>query len=390
MSRDQSSVNSLEIRLVSIAYRGSGLLILIGTWFAFYHIAVKNIYQILFSHNSRLSKIKTIIDDVARTDVSVLIKGESGTGKELVAKAIHLNSHRREKPFIKVNCAAIPEGLLESELFGFERGAFTGAHLRKPGKFEMANEGTILLNDIGEMAVSVQAKLLQILQDGEFSRLGGSDTLTVDTRVISTTKDHLEGSMLDGLFRKDVFYRINVITITLPPLRDRKEQIIPFSQYFYKFYQEKYGRNLPPLSFKTLSTLKACNWPGNIRELENIMKRIVLLGEEEIDLNDLAREKRGNQVQSENSIELDASVLEETGTFNLKEVGKKAADRAEKELIQSALRETHWNRKKTARLLRVSYKALLNKIQKYHLDGVGDLQKAQDLQNGEGGARWRC
>ena len=360
---------------------------LIGIWFAFYHTAVKDIYQILFSHNSRLSKIKTIIDDVARTDVSVLIKGESGTGKELVAKAIHLNSHRREKPFIKVNCAAIPEGLLESELFGFERGAFTGAHLRKPGKFEMANEGTILLNDIGEMAVSVQAKLLQILQDGEFSRLGGSDTLTVDTRVISTTKDHLEDSMLDGLFRKDVFYRINVITITLPPLRDRKEQIIPFSLYFYKFYQEKYGRNLPPLSFKTLNTLKACNWPGNIRELENIMKRIVLLGEEEIDLNDLAREKRGNQVQSENSIDLDASVLEETGTFNLKEVGKKAAERAEKELIQSALRETHWNRKKTARLLRVSYKALLNKIQKYHLDEIGDLQVIQDPQNEGGGAR---
>ena len=390
MSRAQSSANSLEIRLVSIAYRVSGLLILIGTWFAFYHIAVKNIYQILFSHNSRLSKIKSIIDDVARTDVSVLIKGESGTGKELVAKAIHLNSHRREKPFIKVNCAAIPEGLLESELFGFERGAFTGAHLRKPGKFELANEGTILLNDIGEMAVSVQAKLLQILQDGEFSRLGGSDTLTVDTRVISTTKDHLEGSMLDGLFRKDVFYRINVITITLPPLRDRKEQIIPFSQYFYKFYQEKYGRNLPPLSFKTLNTLKACNWPGNIRELESTMKRIVLLGEEEIDLNDLAREKRGNQVQSENSIDLDASVLEETGTFNLKEVGKKAAERAEEKLIQSALHETHWNRKKTARLLRVSYKALLNKIQKYHLDERGDLQVIRNHQNEGRGAGWKC
>ena len=351
---------------------------------------MKNIYQILFSHSPRLSKIKAIIDDVAGTDVSVLIKGESGTGKELVAKAIHVNSYRREKPFIRVNCAAIPQGLLESELFGFERGAFTGADLRKPGKFELANEGTILLNDIEEMAVSVQAKLLQVLQDGEFSRLGGTDTLTVDTRVISTTKDDLENSMLVGLFRKDLFYRVNVISITLPPLRDRKEQIIPFSQYFYKFYQAKYGRNLPPLSFKTLSTLKAYDWPGNIRELENLMKRIVLLGEEEISLNDLTREKRENPARSENSIDLDANVLEEIETFNLKEVGKKAAERAEKKLIQDTLRQTHWNRKKAAGLLRVSYKALLNKIQKYHLDGVGDLQITQDFQNGGGGTGWRC
>jgi transcriptional regulator with PAS, ATPase and Fis domain len=374
MSKGQSSVNLLEIRLVSIAYRDSGLMILIGIWFAIYHVTVKNIYQILFSHNSRLSKIKTIIDDVARTDVSVLIKGESGTGKELVAKAIHLNSQRREKPFIKVNCAAIPQGLLESELFGFERGAFTGDCLKKPGKFELANEGTILFNDIGEMDVSVQAKLLQVLQDGEFSRLGGSGTLIVNTRVMSTTKDHLADAMLNGLFRRDLFYRVNVISITLPPLRDRKEQIIPFSQYFYKFYQAKYGRKLPPLSFKTLSTLKACDWPGNIRELEDIMKRIVLLGEEGIDLNDLTLEKRENQVSSEISSNFDASALEETDTFNLKEVGEKAAERAEKELIQSALRKTHWNRKKTARLLRVSYKALLNKIQKYHLDEIEDLQ----------------
>jgi transcriptional regulator with PAS, ATPase and Fis domain len=273
-----------------------------------------------------------------------------------------------------VNCAAIPQGLLESELFGFERGAFPGDCLKKPGKFELANEGTILFNDIGEMDVSVQAKLLQVLQDGEFSRLGGSGTLIVNTRIISTTQDHLADAMLNGLFRRDLFYRVNVISITLPPLRDRKEQIIPFSQYFYKFYQAKYGRNLPPLSFKTLSTLKACDWPGNIRELEDIMKRIVLLGEEGIDLNDLTLEKRENQVSSEISSNFDASALEETDTFNLKEVGEKAAERAEKELIQSALRKTHWNRKKTARLLRVSYKALLNKIQKYHLDEIEDLQ----------------
>jgi len=381
MCKAQSSVNSSEIGLVSVAYRNNGHVIPIGIWFAFYHTAVKNICQIFFSHNSRLSKIKSIVDDVAGTDVSVLIRGESGTGKELVAQAIHLNSQRREKPFIKVNCAAIPQGLLESELFGFERGAFTGAYVRKPGRFELANEGTILLNDIGEIAVSAQAKLLHILQDGEFSRLGGNGTLAVDTRLISTTKDHLEDAVLNGFFRKDLFYRINVITITLPPLRDRKEQIIPFSQFFYKFYQEKYGRNLPPLSFKTLSILRGCDWPGNIRELDNVMKRIVLLGEEEINLDDLTRGTGEDQVQPDNSIDLDSGVLEETETFDLKEAGKKAGERAERVLIQNTLHQTHWNRKKAAGLLHVSYKALLNKIQKYHLDAADDLQVAENLQN---------
>src|SRR4030043_2439045 len=177
--------------------------------------------HILFSNNSKMNKLKTVIDEIAKTDIAVLIKGESGTGKQLGAQTIHHKSKRREKPFIKGNCAAIPRGLLESELFGFEKGAFTGAYLKKPGKFELANGGTILLNDIGELDISIQAKLLQVLQDGGFSRLGGDGDILVDTRVITTTKDNLEKSVMEGRFREDLFFRINVMGITIPPLRDR-------------------------------------------------------------------------------------------------------------------------------------------------------------------------
>src|SRR5512139_478623 len=198
--------------------------------------------HILFSNNSKMNKLKTVIDEIAKTDITVLIKGESGTGKEMVAQTIHHKSSRREKPFVKVNCAAIPKGLLESELFGFEKGAFTGAYLKKPGKFELANGGTILLSDIGGMDISLQAKLLQVLQDGMFSRLGGDGDVMVDTRVIATTKDHLEKTMMEGHFREDLFFRINVINITVPPLRERKEQILPLLQYYLNFYKNKYGK----------------------------------------------------------------------------------------------------------------------------------------------------
>ena len=324
-----------------------------------------------------MNKIKATIDKVAKTDITVLIKGESGTGKELLAQAIHLNSHRKEKPFIKVNCATIPKGLLESELFGFEKGAFTGAHLEKPGKFELANGGTILLNDIGEIDISIQAKLLQVLQDGMFSRLGGDGDVTVDTRVIATTKDHLEETVMEGRFREDLFFRVNVINITVPPLRDRKEQILPFSQYYLNFYKKKYGREIPSFSPVTINAFKEYAWPGNIRELENMVKRIVLFGEEDV-LHSISGQglEDGRNRKSSDSILSDASV--ENKSLNLKEVGKQAAEVAEKEIIQSTLQETHWNRKQAAKLLRVSYKALLYKIQKYHLDDIKEYRKAEE------------
>ena len=330
---------------------------------------MKDIYSIFFTNCPKMNKIRTIIEEIARTDVSVLIKGESGTGKELVAQSIHMNSHRKEKPFIKVNCAAIPQNLLESELFGFEKGAFTGAYLKKPGKFELANGGTILLNEIGEIDISIQAKLLQVLQDGEFSRLGGDGDISVDTRVITTTKDHLEKSMMGGKFREDLFFRINVMSITLPPLRERKEQVLPLSLYFFNLYKKKFGKSSPWLSAETLDVFKKYSWPGNIRELENMIKRIILFGE---------RVATRSLIQSQNNDEIDPSYHDgftPNGTkgldfLNLKKVRREATESAEKELMQKTLNETHWNRKEAARLLQVSYKALLYKIQKYNLDGL--------------------
>ena len=339
---------------------------------------MEDIYHIFFSKSPKMKKIKAIIDEIAKTDITILIKGESGTGKELVAQLIHLNSHRHEKPFIKVNCAAIPKGLLESELFGFEKGAFTGAYLKKPGKFELANGGTILLNEIGDLDISIQAKLLQVLQDGGFSRLGGDGDIVVDTRVITTTKDHLEELMMEGRFREDLFFRINVISITVPPLREQREQIIPLSQYFFNFYKTKYARSIPPLSSKILNIFEEYYWPGNIRELENMIKRIVIFEGEEKVLQDLISKKLDGRKKPETFENFSPNLLKGSNTFYLKEVGKRAAEAAEKEIIQNTLQETHWNRKEAAKLLHVSYKALLYKIEKYRLDEWKATQKVQE------------
>jgi len=317
-----------------------------------------------------MNKIKAIIDEIAKTDITVLIKGESGTGKELLAQSIHSSSTRRDKPFVKVNCAAIPESLLESELFGFEKGAFTGAHFKKPGKFELANHGTILLSDIGEMDISIQAKLLEVLQDGMFSRLGGDGEVMVNARVIVTTRDHLEQSMMEGHFREDLFFRINVINITLPPLRDRKDQILPLSQYYFDFYKKKYGRDVPSFSSKVIHTFKEYPWPGNIRELENMIKRIVIFGEEDPVLENLLGKHSDDGMNPRPFENFSPNFLMGERNFNLKEAGKRAAEEAEKKMIQTTLQETHWNRKKAAQMLHVSYKGLLNKIQKYHIDGL--------------------
>jgi transcriptional regulator with PAS, ATPase and Fis domain len=337
---------------------------------------MSDLFEIFFGNNRKMNKIKSTIDEVAKTDITVLIKGESGTGKGLLAQAIHLNSHRKDKPFIKVNCAAIPKGLLESELFGFEKGAFTGAHLEKPGKFELANNGTILLNDIGEIDISIQAKLLQVLQDGTFSRLGGSGDVTVNTRVIATTKDQLERTIMEGNFREDLFFRVNVISIKVPPLRDRREQILPLSEYYFDFYKKKYRRETPPFSSTMISALGEYEWPGNIRELENMVKRIILLGEENSVLQSMSNSRPGEGRNPNPYGNASPNPSAENKSFNLKEIGKRAAEVAEKEIIQNTLQETHWNRKQAAKLLRVSYKALLYKIQKYHLDDIRGDQKA--------------
>lgn len=328
---------------------------------------MKEISEIIFSNSPKMSKIKAIIDEVAKTDITVLIKGETGSGKEIVAHAIHSSSYRKDKPFIKVNCAAIPNNLLESELFGFEKGAFTGAHFKKPGKFEMANGGTILLNDIEDMDLSLQAKLLQVLQDGVFSRLGGDGDVSVDARVIVTTKNHLEKSMAEGRFREDLFFRINVINLNIPPLRDRVEQIVPLSEYFFNHYKKRYNRDIPRLSTKLLDVFRFYSWPGNIRELENLIKRIVIFGEEETIIKYLDEKIKNNIKITPDESKQNNDSKDLKGLFNLKEVGRRAIEKAEKEIIEATLQETRWNRKEASKLLKISYKALLYKMEKYGL-----------------------
>ena len=336
------------------------------------------IYQVFFSDSPKMEKLNTVIGEIANVDVPVLIKGESGTGKEILAQAIHLRSQRQDKPLIKVNCAAIPRTLLESELFGFDKGAFTGAHLKKPGKFELANGGTIILNDIGEIDISIQAKLLQVLQDGEFSRLGGEGDIRVDTRVITTTKDDLEKSISEGRFREDLFFRINVISLTAPPLRERREQILPLARFFHETNREKYGKPTPPLSPQTLRYFQEYDWPGNVRELENLVKRIILFGEEEVIRGPLENHSLARSVSAAPPASQRDELPKTMKSLTLKRVGKEAAEFAEKEFIERALQETHWNRKEAAKVLQISYKALLYKIKKYRLNETKNIRKLRE------------
>jgi two-component system response regulator AtoC len=338
-----------------------------------YSTIMEPIQRVFFAHSPKMEKLDIIVSDVAGVDVPVLIKGESGTGKEVVAQTIHQRSPRRGKPLIKVNCAAIPQTLLESELFGFDKGAFTGAHLRKPGKFELANGGTIILNDIGEIDVSIQAKLLQVLQDGEFSRLGGDGDVAVNTRVITTTQGDLEKSIAQGLFREDLFFRIHVIALTIPPLRERKEQILPFTRYFFDVSQKKYGKSVPFPTSRTIEFFQEYDWPGNVRELENIIKRIILFGEEKVIQGPLKNHSLVRQRQpSSPSPPGDAAPVR---VLTLKRIGREAAEAAEKECIEKILQQTCWNRKEAAKILQVSYKALLYKIKKYRLHKLSNLKK---------------
>lgn len=337
-----------------------------------------NDYGHLLSQSKKMKDVLNIINQVAETNITVLVRGESGTGKELVSRTIHARSLRREKPFVKVLCAALPEGLLESELFGYEKGAFTGAHRRKPGKFEFANHGTIFLDEIGEIHPSLQAKLLQVLQDGEFSRIGGENDVKVDTRVITATNKHLEKAVEDGSFREDLYYRLNVVSIHLPPLRERKEEIPFLAQFFFDKYVKQYNKKPQPISDRVLQLFQEYNWPGNVREMENTLKRMVVLESEDIILEKLSepRADSGNTGETLSTAQIDAGAApsasrpepEMPATYSLKAVGKDAASKAEKELIQTILTQVHWNRKKAAQMLHISYKALLYKIKKYELN----------------------
>ncbi len=311
---------------------------------------------LLFGCTEKMRQVQRIIDQVADTDITVLIRGESGTGKELVAREICMRSIRRDKPFVKVNCAAIPSELLESELFGFEKGSFTGAISRKPGKFEFANHGTIFLDEISEMHPALQAKLLHVLQDREFSRLGGEEDVSVDVRVITSTNRQIEKELQNGTFREDLYYRINVVSIHLPPLRERNEDIPELSDYFLRKYSSIFDKTYQSLSKPTMNAILSYSWPGNVRELENLMKKIVVFENEEYALQNL------DLSSSIPATSMYDSNTRDQGRVSLKKIGKLAAQEAEKQLILKTLLETRWNRKKAADLLEISYKALLYKI----------------------------
>jgi two-component system, NtrC family, response regulator AtoC len=318
----------------------------------------------------KMQKIKDVIEQVADTDVSVLIDGESGTGKELIARSLHFRSNLRDKPFVKVNCAALPHELLESELFGYDRGAFTGAYKSKAGKFELANNGTIFLDEIGEIDLAIQSKLLQVLQEGSFSRLGGKQDVRVNVRVIAATNRDLKKAVEEGRFREDIYYRLNVVNIHLPPLSERPEDIQYLFEYFLETYNEKYAKRISVDKEQIYPLLISYPWPGNIRELKNLVKRVVILGNVD-DLESYLSHVSPSQaefrqevkdVSSRGQTAKEPHDTDVTTIIPLKDVAKEAAVKAEREMILRALHGTNWNKKKAADLLQISYKALLYKI----------------------------
>jgi two-component system response regulator AtoC len=370
----------------------------------------------VWGNTEKMRAIATVIEQVADSDVGVLIRGESGVGKELVSRAIHQRSTRRNRPFVKVNCAALPAELLESELFGHERGAFTGAANTRIGKFEQADTGTLMLDEIGEMKPALQAKLLHVLQDGEFTKLGSNKRVQVDVRVVAATNRDLEKMMLSGDFREDLYYRLKVIELTVPPLRERRDEILTLIDFFIARYARKYNRTARPLSEQLRQLFMVYEWPGNIRELENMIKRVVILQDEQLVVREIERNMQravataaaaAAQVpigaamgmampvgvpgypamppmayppqppvpapDPETDGDDDAAAAEEpaeAGSSSLATVAKAAAMKAERAAIEQTLRQVHWNRRKAAQILGVSYKTLLNKIKECGISRV--------------------
>lgn len=308
-----------------------------------------------------MARVNEMIEQVADTNVTVLIQGESGSGKEVVARTLHAVSDRAAAPFVKVNCAALPTDLLESELFGYERGAFTGAVHDKPGKFEQADRGTIFLDEIGEMSFALQAKILQVLQDSAFSRLGGNEETHVSVRVVCATNRNLEEMVREGNFREDLFFRLNVVNVALPPLRERRQEIPKFTDAFVRRFAARYGRPAPTLSSVLMGALDRYPFPGNVRELENMVKRIVVLESEEPILREIACYRTGRRAPDRLRQLID-EIEATAGEVPLREVGRRVALEAERAAIDQVLNLTQWNRKQAARQLGVSYKTLLQKI----------------------------
>src|SRR6266478_1744129 len=326
----------------------------------------------------QMVRIRQQILQIAPVDVPVFICGESGVGKEVVSRMIHLRSKRRNQPFVKVNCAALPGELLESELFGFEQGAFTGAVRSKPGKFELASKGTIFLDEIAEMSPHLQAKLLHVLQDHQYSRLGGRHMVGVDVRVLAATNVEIQEAMKSGRLREDLYYRLNVLSINVPPLRERTTEIPLLFRHFLNKYSEKFQKQPPAPSQHLIEAAIRYAWPGNLRELENFVKRYVILEDDEGSFRELVEMAAARQRISPRE---DPSPARQQG---LKALVRGLKDEAEMEAIADALEKTHWCRKDAAKMLGISYKALLYKIRQFNLD-TGRPARANSKKDGTGG-----
>jgi two-component system response regulator AtoC len=307
---------------------------------------------IVFGRTEGMRAVRERLTKLAGANVPVLIQGESGTGKDIIARMIHAASPWRTGPWVKVNCPAIPGTLLESELFGYERGAFTGAYGMKPGRVEMAHRGTLFLDEISELDMALQSKLLQLLQDGQFCRIGAQEDKKVEVRVVCATNRKLEQEIENGTFRSDLFYRINVVNLHLPALRERASDIPDLVSYFLEYHNRKYNCRAKSLSAELMAVLRKYHWPGNIRELENLVKRYVILGNEEVISSDLS--PRGPDLFNA-EINLD-------GPISLKKLTRQAVRELERKVILKVLQNHHWNRKQSARTLGISYRALLYKI----------------------------
>jgi two-component system, NtrC family, response regulator AtoC len=320
-----------------------------------------------FGPSEAMRAIRQRVERAAGLNVPILILGESGTGKEVLSRFIHEWSPWRAGPFVKVNCPAIPGTLMESELFGFEKGAFTGANAPKPGRMEMAQGGTLFLDEIAELEAGLQAKLLHVLQDGHFTRIGDHEEKQTDARVICATNRHLQNEMETGAFRSDLFYRINVITLTLPPLRERREDIPYLIEYLRVANNRKFSREAPPVSKDAVQQLRQRDWPGNVRELENCIARYVILGSEEAFFTEPAEKK---------PFSFDYEITDD-GHVPLKRIAQQVTRKMENDIILKVLQANHWNRRRAAEVLKISYRALLYKVRQAGLPSKRPQRKIE-------------